>query len=75
MALYEEFKTTDIVLAAALRYAGYSLKLISKNGNIGTFVFDGVPKDVVEDFDCGKILVEPVAFNQNIKTLTTATRR
>jgi hypothetical protein len=70
-----EFSTTDIVLAAALKSIGYQVKAILKNGNIGTFVFDNVSDEIIDDYDFGRMLVEPVSLNQNIKTLTTAVRR
>ena len=48
---------------------------IEKNGNKGTFVFDSVDEVIINDYDLGNLLVEPVAFNTAIKQLTTATRR
>ncbi len=69
------FSTTDIVLAAALKVLGYRLMSIDKMNNKGTFFFDGVSDEVLGDYDIGKILVEPVAFNNAIKSLTTAARR
>jgi hypothetical protein len=69
------FKTTDIVLAATLKVLGYSLVEIEKNGNKGTFCFDGIPNEVIVDYDLGKLLVEPSSFNASIKALTTAARR
>jgi hypothetical protein len=69
------FQTTDIVLAATLKLMGHHLNRIEKNGNKGTFFFDNIPDNVILDYDLGKLLVEPVAFNNSIKALTTATRR
>lgn len=69
------FKTTDIVLAATLKFKGFDMTGIEKNGNKGTFCFDNVPESIIEEYDLGKILVEPAAFNNLIKALTTATRR
>lgn len=71
----KEFHTTDIVLAATLKLMGYHLNNIEKNGNKGTFFFDNVPDAVIVDYDLGKLSVEPIAFNNSIKALTTATRR
>jgi hypothetical protein len=71
----KNFHTTDIVLAATLKLMGYHLGHIEKNGNKGTFFFDGVSDEVVNQYDLGKLLVEPIAFNNAIKALTTATRR
>ena len=67
--------TQDIVLAAALKVKGYKLDHIEKVGNKGIFFFNDVDDEVVKDYDLGKLLVEPVAFNSAIKALTTASRR
>lgn len=69
------YSTTDIVLAATLRTIGYELDHIDKLGNKGTFFFAGVDMDVVQRYDLGQLMVEPVAFNNAIKALTTAARR
>ena len=69
------FRTTDIVLAATLKLMGYHMHHIEKNGNKGTFFFDDVPDSVIVDYDLTKLSVEPIAFNNTIKSLTTATRR
>lgn len=69
------FDTQDIVLAATLKVYGYKLDRIEKTGNKGTFFFDNVESAVVSDFDTGNCKVEPIAFNNAIKALTTATRR
>mgnify|MGYP001466249697 CR=1 FL=1 len=68
-------ETQDIVLAAALKVRGYKLDHIEKVGNKGIFFFNDVDDAVVVDYDLGKLLVEPVAFNSAIKALTTASRR
>jgi hypothetical protein len=72
LAFYE---TTDIVLAAVLRTQGYKLHEIKLNGNKGIFKFLDVPTEVLSAFDTGSLLVEPVSFNNAIKSLTTAVRR
>ena len=69
------FDTQDIVLAATLKVYGYKLDRIEKTGNKGTFFFENVESVVVTDFDTGNCKVEPIAFNNAIKALTTATRR
>ena len=69
------YKTTDIILAACLRLSGYDMVMIEKDGNKGTFVFADVDQTFVVDYDLGKIQVEPVAFNNAIKQLTTSVRR
>jgi hypothetical protein len=71
----QTISTSDIVLAATLKVKGFVLNRIEKNGNKGIFIFDDVEVGVIEDYDLGKCLVEPIAFNNAIKALTTATRR
>ena len=71
----EFYKTTDIILAACLRLNDYDMVMIEKEGNKGTFVFTNVDLDFVTDYDLGKVRVEPVAFNNTIKQLTTSVRR
>ncbi len=68
-------ETSDIVLAATLKVMGQKLDRIDKQGNRGIFCFSDVDEDLLLNFDLGKSLVEPVAFNNAIKALTTATRR
>jgi len=73
-----EFKTTDIILAACLRLFDYNMTEIELSGSKGTFVFQDSAEEVatfVHDYDLGKCLVEPVAFNNMIKQLTTSVRR
>ncbi len=71
----QTISTSDIVLAATLKVKGFILNRIEKNGNKGIFIFDDVEVAVIEDYDLCKCLVEPIAFNNAIKALTTATRR
>ena len=73
--MINKFNTTDIVLAATLKVLGYTLISIEKTGNKGTFIFDGVQEEVITTFDTGRCTVEPVSFNNAIKSLTTAVRR
>ena len=72
-----EYRTTDIVLAASLKVHGFSLSNIERVGNTnkGTFVFAEVDQEFITDYDLGKVQVEPVAFNNAIKQLTTSVRR
>jgi len=70
-----DIETSDIVLAASLKVKGYKLDKIEKQGNRGIFCFVSVDVAVLEEFDLGNCLVEPVTFNNTIKALTTATRR
>ncbi len=71
----ESFRTTDIILAAVLRLSDIELIDIEINGNKGTFVFVNVSDEFISHYDLGKCTVEPVAFNNTIKQLTTSVRR
>lgn len=71
----EEFKTSDIILAACLRLDNHEMKRIELCGSKGTFVFDEIGEEYVGEFDLAKVRVEPVAFNNMIKQLTTSVRR
>lgn len=70
-----QYKTTDIILAACLKVQGYDLIDIELNGNKGTFCFSPIGEDILEEYDLGRSRVEPVAFNNTIKQLTTSVRR
>lgn len=72
---HNEFRTTDIVLAATLKVHGYNMTSIERNGNKGTFIFLQVDEDFIQQFDLGNVNVEPVTFNNAIKQLTTSVRR
>jgi hypothetical protein len=71
----ESFKTSDIVLAAVLRLNDIELIDIEITGNKGTFIFTNIDTEFLTQFDLGKACVEPVAFNNMIKQLTTSVRR
>jgi len=71
----ESFKTSDIVLASVLRLNDIELINIEVIGNKGTFIFTNVSDEFLIQYDLGKALVEPVAFNNMIKQLTTSVRR
>ena len=73
--IIENFKTTDIILAAVLKLKDYKLLDIERNGSKGTFVFLDVKQEDVKEVDLGEARVEPIAFNNAIKSLTTAVRR
>lgn len=72
---HRHIETSDIVLAATLKVRGFKLDRIEKHGNRGVFCFADVDSNILSEFDLGKCLVEPIAFNNAIKALTTATRR
>ena len=69
------YKTTDIVLAASLVVHGFKMTSIETVGSRGTFVFESVDDDFLLQYDLSKCAVEPVAFNNAIKRLTTSVRR
>jgi hypothetical protein len=70
------YETSDINLASCLKLEGYDLETIKKgDDNKGIFVFNDVDQSFIDRFDLGKLLVEPVAFNNTIKQLTTSVRR
>lgn len=63
----------DIVLAVSLKCLGYHLDKLEKiEFGRGTFTFSNVPSSVVDDYERGKLLVEPVSFNSHFKALTRA---
>ena len=72
---HKTFETQDIILAASLKFLGYKLDHIEKIGNKGIFHFVDVDDEVINNYDLGKLLVEPYAFNNAIRSLTTASRR
>ncbi len=73
--IIEEYKTTDIMLAAVLKLHNFSLDKIVIMGSKGVFYFKDVVQKVEEDFYNGKLAVEPISYHNNIKFLTTAVRR
>lgn len=73
--IYKEYATTDITLAAILKEGDYSLDRIETQGNKGIFYFSNVDREMLSNYDTGKLLVEPVSFHTAIKTLTTAVKR
>lgn len=70
-----DFETSDIVLAATLKVNGFRLDRIEKDGKRGIFCFTSVSEDILTEFNLGQALVEPVALNNAVKALTTATKR
>jgi len=68
-------ETQDILLAATLKVKGYKLAGIHVEGYKGAFLFENVTQSDVEEFDLGNSLVEPVAFNNAVKTLTASVKR
>ena len=70
MSKLEDTNTTNIVLAALLKLDGYRMVKITKEGNRGTFHFEHVPQQELDDFLLGNALVEPTSFNNEIRSLT-----
>jgi hypothetical protein len=68
-------ETSDIVLAAVLKVKGYRLESIQKDGRKGIFAFADVDDLVMNEFNLGQSAVEPVAFNNAVRALTTAAKR
>jgi hypothetical protein len=71
----DNYKTTDIILAACMKLKGINLIDIEIHGNKGTFVFEHVDENLIAEYDLGNCLVEPITFNNTIKQLTTSVRR
>ena len=70
-----QYRTTDIILAACLRLRDYEMTEIELSGSKGTFIFNDVDDEFIHEYDLGKCVVEPVAFNNMVKQLTTSVRR
>jgi hypothetical protein len=68
-------ETSDIVLAATLKVKGFRLEKIEKEGRRGIFCFADVDTKILTEYNLGQVLVEPVALNNAVKALTTATKR
>jgi hypothetical protein len=75
MTIIIQYRTTDIVLASYLRVKGCTMTGIEKQGQRGTFVFEDVDEALITAYDLGTAKVEPLSFNNMVKTLTTAVRR
>ncbi len=70
-----DYRTQDIVLAAFLKISGCQMTGIEKQGQKGTFVFVDIDQELVRVYDLGQARVEPVVFNNTIKSLTTSVKR
>ena len=71
----KQYQTTDIILAACLCLNDVEMTEIQVSGTKGTFCFNDVDEEFISQYDLGKLKVEPVAFNNKIKQLTTSVRR
>lgn len=73
----EIYRTSDIVLAATLKFLRYELagiEIIPGKRN-GIFSFKNVSDEDITDYHLDKIIVEPKEFNGAVRTLTTAVRQ
>jgi len=70
----DNYRTTDIVLAAYLRLNNCILVNIEKQNQQGTFVFSSVSIDQVKQYQLGNAIVEPKMFNNMIKHLSNSVR-
>jgi len=66
-----EYATTDILEAATLKLDLVHLDRITvdKHTRQGMFIFKNVPQEILDRFNTGKCLVEPCAFNAEIRNL------
>lgn len=71
----QHVETSDIVLASTLKIKGFRLERIEKDGKRGIFCFADVDVQILNEYNLGQTLVEPIEFNNAIKALTTATKR
>ena len=70
-----EYATTDILEAAVLKLDLISLDRIEVNDRQGMFFFRNVPQELLDRFNTGKCLVEPCAFNAEIRNLNNSIKR
>jgi hypothetical protein len=73
--MQQDYKTTDIVLAAYLKAKGFKMQGIERQGNRGTFIFADIKTDVITEYDLGTAAIEPKMLAAEIRSLTTAARR
>lgn len=70
--IHNEYSTSDIVLAAALKLGNHSLdRVMIHEGRRGVFVFRNVDDVLVDKIMVGGYMVEPFNFHNEIKHLTT----
>ena len=71
-----EFRTTEIQLVAFLRYRGVTVKQVNKVGpHKAEFVFNDVDRDLLDEFNTDRALVEPKMFASIMRQQTQAARR
>jgi len=69
---HDDYRTSDLALAAYLKVREHSIKAIERDGNgKGTFVFEDTPqrpRHTLEFYD-RRATVEPMAYLDQIKSL------
>lgn len=73
--LLDEYETRDISLAAYLKVMGCKLIHIEKIGNMGTFFFEGVKDNLLEQYSLGNARVEPAHYHQEVRFLSTTVKK
>ena len=73
--MLNQYKTTDIVLAAVLKMLGYKLENIEIEGRRGTFIFANVNPHSVDEFNYDGVRVEPKEFHAHVRTLSATINR
>ena len=78
--IHSSYGTSDIVLAASLKMNGARLERIAlttlpSGTKRGVFYFCDVSSEDLNSFDAGRFMVEPIAFNSEIRALNAAIRR
>lgn len=71
----QQYKTSDIILASVLKCQGINLIDIEVVGNRGFFIFESVDEEFINDFNLGKLRVEPTQYHNAVKQLTASVRR
>lgn len=69
------FKTSDLHLASFLRLNGYNLDNIVIFERRGEFHFHDVNQELVDQYFLEQTTVEPIAFMNAVRSLSTAVRR
>lgn len=70
-----KYETTNIVFAAYFRNVGYAISEIRLDGRQGVFIFDDVEQSDIDAITLGSAHVEPVAFYDMIRQLTTVVKK
>lgn len=68
-------ETSDLTLAAFLKLNGFKLDYIEKRGKQSYFCFVDVLNQKLEEFNAGKSLVEPMAYDEAFKALAASIKR